>query len=287
MARASAKGRLIQGGHRNRHRSCRSVLTAAGVGGTEHLGALSASHGLLPRVPPARMLPSSHRAWDEAAEQLPALWRDTAALRVLAGLPLLDASSAALSPEHLWRASVVMACIAFSYVRCDLEDLHLPVPVALPEAIERPWRQLAARMRRSAPHVAHDDLVTHNWRLLDAHLADPMRLENLALSVPITGNDTERASLAAQIEVLAQLAPAVEAMVRAQEAVVADDRDALMPELLLILERLRHVTDVSLPNAGFRTGTSALGSGEFEAELAAVPPGDGCVSGEAGFAEDG
>ena len=40
-------------------------------------------------------------------------------------------------------------------------------------------------------------------------------------------------------------------------------------------------------NAGFRTGTSALGSGEFEAELAAVPPGDGCVSGEAGFAEDG
>ena len=40
-------------------------------------------------------------------------------------------------------------------------------------------------------------------------------------------------------------------------------------------------------SAGFRTGLSALGSGELEAEVAAVPPGDGGVGGEAGVAEDG
>ena len=40
-------------------------------------------------------------------------------------------------------------------------------------------------------------------------------------------------------------------------------------------------------NADFRTATSALGSGEFEVELASVPPGDGGVGGEAGLAEDG
>ena len=40
-------------------------------------------------------------------------------------------------------------------------------------------------------------------------------------------------------------------------------------------------------NADFRTGTSALGSGEFEVEQASVPPGDGGVGGQVGFAEDG
>jgi hypothetical protein len=40
-------------------------------------------------------------------------------------------------------------------------------------------------------------------------------------------------------------------------------------------------------NADFRTGTPALGSGEFEAELASVPPGDCGVGGEAGVAQDG
>ncbi len=40
-------------------------------------------------------------------------------------------------------------------------------------------------------------------------------------------------------------------------------------------------------NADFRTATSALGSGEFEVELASVPPGDGGVGGQVGVAEDG
>jgi len=40
-------------------------------------------------------------------------------------------------------------------------------------------------------------------------------------------------------------------------------------------------------SANFRTGTSTLGSGEFEAELASVPPGDGGVGGQVGSAEDG
>ena len=40
-------------------------------------------------------------------------------------------------------------------------------------------------------------------------------------------------------------------------------------------------------SAGFRTGTLAPGSGEFEVELASVPPGDGGVGGQVGSAEDG
>jgi len=42
-----------------------------------------------------------------------------------------------------------------------------------------------------------------------------------------------------------------------------------------------------LSNADFRTGISALGSGEFEVELSSAPPGDGGVGGQVGSAEDG
>ena len=40
-------------------------------------------------------------------------------------------------------------------------------------------------------------------------------------------------------------------------------------------------------SADFRAASSALGSGEFEVELASAPPGDGGVGGKAGVAEDG
>src|ERR1039457_691144 len=44
---------------------------------------------------------------------------------------------------------------------------------------------------------------------------------------------------------------------------------------------------MSAANADFRAATLAPGSGEFEAELASPPPGDGGVGGQAGVAEDG
>jgi hypothetical protein len=46
-------------------------------------------------------------------------------------------------------------------------------------------------------------------------------------------------------------------------------------------------TGGTFTNADFRTATSALGSGELEAELASTPPWDGGVVGEIGVAEDG
>jgi 2-polyprenyl-3-methyl-5-hydroxy-6-metoxy-1,4-benzoquinol methylase len=62
--------------------------------------------------------------------------------------------------------------------------------------------------------------------------------------------------------------------------------DAILP-----IEAMQHIPPEDwlgvLANADFRTGTSTLGSSEFEAELASVPPGDGGVGGQVGSAEDG
>ena len=147
----------------------------------------------------------------------------------------------------LWRASTVLGSIAYSYVRCDLAHLHEPAPIELPAHIATPWQEISARLERRAPLFAYDDLMTHNWRLIDPHAPDPIRLENLHLLDPLLGNETERAFIGGNIEIQARLTPLVDAAVRAQEAVVAEDRDALVAALLTILDSVRDATEVAFP----------------------------------------
>lgn len=225
----------------------RQVLREIEGEAKEHLGAVSSASGFLSVRAPRSQLPASHRAWDEAADRLPEMWRDLTARPVLADLPLLSAESDDLPDADLWRASVVLASLAYSYVRCDLDDLHAHAPLQVPECIAAPWRRVSERMGRSAPHVAYDDLITHNYRLIDPDAEDPVRLENLRLLVPLLGNDTERAFLGVNIEIQAKLAPVVEATVRAQEAVAERDPDALVEHLITILDSVRRATDVAFP----------------------------------------
>jgi hypothetical protein len=51
--------------------------------------------------------------------------------------------------------------------------------------------------------------------------------------------------------------------------------------------RSRAATSLAGLSADFRTGTSALESGELEPELASAPPRDCGVVGQAGVAQDG
>jgi sulfite reductase (NADPH) flavoprotein alpha-component len=225
----------------------RRVLTEIEAENAEHLGSVSAAHGFLPRRPPSSRLPASHAAWDEAAAEIPALWRELSGRSTLRGLPLLSAEPEDLPDTDLWRASVVLSALAYTYARCDVDDLHAPAPFDIPACIATPWTRVAERMGRRGPHVAYDDLVTQNYRLIDPDAPNPVRLENLHLLVPLLGNDTERAFLGVNVEIQAALTPVVESSVRAQEAVVADDRESLVANLLVMLEAVRAATDVAFP----------------------------------------
>ena len=215
--------------------------------GGDKYGPVSSDHGFLPITDPKLGLPPSHRVWDEVAAALPALWRDCAVRSTVAGLPVLGASPDDIPDEYLWRASVVLGALAYSYVRCDIDDLHLPAPVAVPDGLLVPWRQVAQRMGRPQTYLAYDDLITHNWRLRNADSVDPLRLENLESLVPLLGSETERAFLIVNLEIQAQCAPLVEAAVRAQEAATLGDAEGVAEQLLVMLERVRHVTEVSFP----------------------------------------
>lgn len=219
----------------------RRVLQAANAAneqlGHENLGFLSESHGFMPRRRPLPSLPSTHRLWDEVAAQLPELWRTMTLRPVLDAMAVLGAGPEDLADPFLLRASTIVSIFAHAYHYVDPQP-----PAALPASILQPWAQIGRRLQRPRPHLSFSDLNIYNWKLRDPHRPDPMRVDNLELLVPIVGNEDERRFQSTPIEIVAQFTPALGAVVRAQEAVVADDAGALADELLAIGDTLRGLT---------------------------------------------
>lgn len=134
----------------------RATRTNAALG-HENLGFLSEAHGLAPFAPPLLELPPSHRAWDDIVEQMPEFWRTLRLRPVLDTLPLLSAAEEALPDRYLLRASALLSMLAHSYVRVRSG----PQP-PLPQSIERPWREITARLGRRAPFLSYIDLIVYN-----------------------------------------------------------------------------------------------------------------------------
>jgi sulfite reductase (NADPH) flavoprotein alpha-component len=208
--------------------------------GHENLGFLSEEHGFAPSDPPLLSLPPSHRAWDDIVGQLPDLSRTLRLREAFDAMPLLPVDVQNLPDAYLCRASALLSMFAHAYFRGGGSP-----PAELPACIRQPWEEVTRRLRRPEPFLSYIDLIVYNWRLRDPTLADPMRVENMDLLIPTVGNQEERVFHLTQVEILAQCAPVVGAVVRAQEAVTRADVASLERELRGILERFQHVTEVS------------------------------------------
>lgn len=202
--------------------------------GHENAGPLSEEHGVMGVRPPLDHLPPAFHVWDEAAAALPYLNRSQTLRAYFNAMPILDASE--LPEPYLKRAALVLGAFAHAYYWMNYEQ-----PKRFPQSIQRPWTHVSARLDRMAPFLGYEDIFLYNWKLRDATLDDPMEMENLDLMMPIFGNNAERVFLLAQVEISAKCSPIISAMVRAQEAVLVDDRPTLRRELSSITDQLMHV----------------------------------------------
>lgn len=251
--------------------------------GHENRGFLSASHGFMPTRLPSLQLSPSHRLWDEMAAQLPEMFRRLTLRRELDHMPLLSALPEALPEADLLRASAIFGIFAHAY--------HYVQPEAydqIPESVQKPWQEISQRLEQPAPHLSFTDLNAYNWRLLDPHRPDPMRMENLALLIPILGNEDERRFQMTPTEMMAQFTPVVTAVIRAQEAVAADDPAALQAELHLIISALESLTyDTFMkvnPNAYHLLYVNPVVWGKTVAPLATPYQTEGGIPGPSGTA---
>lgn len=203
--------------------------------GHENLGFLSAKRGFTPYFEPAPQLPAEFGAWDEAAARLPELYRSLRLRRELTSLPLLDAGPDSLPDEHLLRAALVVGFLAQSYWRVETQPVE-----QLPLVLQRPWTQIRARLDRPEQTISVVDLI-YNWRTIDGRPSDELKVEKLELLVPTVGTRDERVFYLTTLEILAQATPMVSAMVRAHEAVSADDPWALEAELVTLLETMEQL----------------------------------------------
>lgn len=205
--------------------------------GHENLGFLSESHGFMPGEPPVLRLPSSHDPWDAVAARLPELFRNLAVRESIDGMPVLSAGEHDLADRYLLRASAILSIFAHAYFYVDPDP-----PGDLPDSILQPWAQISRRLDRPAPHLSFTDLNLYNWKLIDPQQGTSVCVENIELLIPILGNEDERRFQMAPVEMMASFTPAVGAVVRAQEAVDADDTAALKRELSVIISVLRDIT---------------------------------------------
>jgi sulfite reductase alpha subunit-like flavoprotein/cytochrome b involved in lipid metabolism len=211
--------------------------------GNENLGFMSERRGFMPLVPPAPRLPDEFAAWDQVAGDLPRLLGSLRLRGVLDALPVLAATPDRLPDQALLRACHLLAMLAHAYQYVESQP-----PAGLPQALSEPWSTVRRRLDRpDADVLSYIDLIVYNFRLVDPAAPDPFRVENMRLLTPTVDTPEERIFYLTQTEILAQTAPVVGAIVRAQEAILADDADGLGLALALIGARLRHVVRTSLP----------------------------------------
>lgn len=210
--------------------------------GNDNLGSLSYSHGFLPRTEPRRMLSPSHTAWDQVAGAIPEMFRTYSTRRMVEQMPILSAAEDALPDIDLLRASSIFSILAHVYWYADPK----PPENGIPAAIQQPWEQISQRLHRPAPHLSFIDLNTHNWHLIDDRLEQPFIVENLRLAIPMIGNEDERRFQMTPIEMLYLFSPALDAIVKAQEAVINDEPNTLKEQLVLISDLIKTLSYVSL-----------------------------------------
>lgn len=225
--------------------AARAVLeraeAARGALGHENLGFLSDVAGFLPREPPREGLPPAYAAWDQAATSMPSLYRSLRLRRELDQLPVLSADAESLPDGALLRAAMVLAMLSHAYWYVETH-----APERLPAALANPWAEVRTRLGRGAAVLSYVDLIVYNWKIVDPRDPDPMRAENLRLLVPTVDTNEERTFYLTQTEILARCAPIVGAVVRAQEAVLDDDPEALESSLVTIGNCLQTVVRDSL-----------------------------------------
>lgn len=209
--------------------------------GHENRGFLSWAHGFVPSVAPLTHLNRDFAAWDQVADELPALYRDLTLRRRLDALPILDASERNLDNRELLRACALLAILSHAYWYVEPKAVD-----ALPASLQLPWQQLRARLERSQEVLTYTDLVIYNWRRRGPVRPGPLRVEDLALLLPTIGNREERVFYLTQLEILSQSSSMVRAFVSAHDSVLREDEAGLERALVEIIDCLDRIVSESL-----------------------------------------
>ncbi len=212
--------------------------------GHENLGFLSGEQGLVPASSFPERLPPYFDPWEEVIETLATHYTSLRLRHVVDAMPVLRADDSKLDDNCLVRACALLSMLAHAYwyVRA------YPPAHGLPTQLRKPWETVQQRLRRPIGVLHYVDLIVYNWQFKNKGQEDNFDLSNLDLLFPTVNNPAEQIFYLTQLEILARCSPIVLAIVKAQEAIVQNQLDALKESLRIIIDCLKKIVRKSLFN---------------------------------------
>ena len=211
--------------------------------GHENLGFLSEKRGLVPSQNFPARLPAYYDAWEEVAENLHLHYTTLRLRNIIDTMPTLNTSKSRLDDRYLLRACTLLSMLAHAYHNVRI----YPPPNGIPMSIQQPWDEVQQRLQRTKGVLSYIDLIVYNWKFNDTQ-GENFNINNLYLLFPTLNNQSERVFYLTQLEILANCAPIISSIVKAQEAIVRNELPVLKEALLEITACLEKITRKSLLN---------------------------------------
>jgi indoleamine 2,3-dioxygenase len=263
---------------------------------------LSRDFGYMQHQDPVRSLSPSNEAWDEMARNLPKYLMGTDFRARVKKLPPFDLEALQGDGE------VRRAMLALSYIGMAYQWSENVAADVIPAVLAQPWYALGKRVGRP-PILSYVSYSIDNWYRLDPK--GPIECGNIALLQCFLGGQDEEWFILIHIDIEKKAGVALHAIELAQQAVVANDGDALDHALTQLRDGIKSMYDVlarmpekcdpyvyfhrvrpyifgwrnnpALPNGVIYEGVSELGGqgmkyrGETGAQSAIVPALDGAL----------
>ncbi|MBS0351080.1 MAG: hypothetical protein JSR33_07835 [Proteobacteria bacterium] len=186
--------------------------------------------GFLPIQDPLPQLPHSFAQWEAFAKEIPKILLTNQYRQLLLQLSPFPTDQLTV-PEEWERAMLILSYLGQAYVWADL---HHPAHV-IPEVLAVPWHKVAYKLARP-PILSYASYALYNWRRLDPK--EKVELGNIILLQNFLGGMDEEWFILVHVNIEAEAALAINALVPAIAASQANDGDQVLKQLQIIKQSL-------------------------------------------------
>ena len=214
-------------------------IESAGPGSSWKEGHLSKATGFLPQdlshLGKLETIPGPS-SWAILGKRMPGLLARSRFREAARQLSVSKADETALPDYCLHEAVLLLGILAYSFryeqrITDDQDTIE-----DIPDGIMKPWIEVSDRLNRPDLFLGWQDYIALNatWKDVTRPFGDRWSLDNIQMFYPVFRTRTEHVFLMVMNEMLEKFTPAIEAMVKAQEAVILRDNDSLVAALLVI-----------------------------------------------------
>ena len=205
---------------------------------------LSEQTGYLPGEA-ALALPSSHIVWEKMGGRLQGMvTRGEDICRGIAKMKLLSGSEMALPGRFLRRAATLLGCFAHACWHFSRRPPAATLEDFLPQCVAEPWAEISERLGRPFGQLTLLDYATHNLAFRTEEVTHLRLVESsetflhVKPAFMVFGNHAEELLILSVVDLQRTLANTMNAVLHAQESVIANDAAGVQRQLMHVREHV-------------------------------------------------